>query len=64
MTNDIMTELDARAAILDPQYQQTLGFIEEAKRLATTPESAPVHMDESAFDDQLRDLIDSVPIEQ
>lgn len=56
-------EIELRAKLLDPQYQQQLYMIEQAQREAQP--DADMSMDDfpSDFDKQLLDLIDSVPME-
>ena len=56
-------EIEQRAKILDPAYQQQLYMIEQAQRQAA-PSKAPVSdIYPSDFDDRLLALIDSVPME-
>lgn len=56
-------EIERRAKLLDPQYQSQLYMIEQAQREAK--HTANTHSDvfPSDFDEQLLDLIDSVPME-
>lgn len=56
-------ELEQRAKLLDPQYQQQLYMIEQATREAKQSSPSLPDMFPSDFDEQLMTLIDSVPME-
>jgi hypothetical protein len=55
LTNDIK--------MLDPVYRETTSFIDAAKTIAKGPGEMLSNMVGDTFDDQLRALIDSVPME-
>lgn len=48
--------------MLNPVYRETKGFIDQAKSLTTSGKPAIPELGETSFDNQLRSLIDSVPI--
>lgn len=56
-------EIELRAKLLDPQYQQQLYMIEQAQLEAKPDTDTYVDTFPSDFDKQLLDLIDSVPME-
>lgn len=56
-------EIERRAKLLDPQYQQQLYMIEQAQRHAIPSADTAQGVYPNDFDDQLMKLIDSVPME-
>lgn len=56
-------EIERRAKLLDPQYQSQLYMIEQAQREATSSAQPALGTFPNDFDDQLMQLIDSVPME-
>lgn len=55
-------ELTEAMNMLNPIYRETKGFIDQAKALTTSGKPAIPELGETSFDNQLRSLIDSVPI--
>ena len=56
------SELTESLNMLNPMYRATKDFINQAKSLTTSGEPAIPELGETSFDNQLRSLIDSVPI--
>ena len=48
--------------LLNPDYAEAKNFIDQAKSLTLSGKSAIPELGETSFDDQLRSLIDSVPV--
>lgn len=63
MTMTYADEIELRAKILDPQYQQQLYMIEQAQRQAQPDSDTQSDIFPTDFDSQLLELIDSVPME-
>lgn len=63
MTMTYADEIELRAKILDPQYQQQLYMIEQAQRQAHPDSDTQSDIFPTDFDSQLLELIDSVPME-
>lgn len=58
-----VNELTDSIKMLDPIYRETTSFIDAAKTIAKGPGELVSDMVGDTFDDQLRALIDSVPME-
>lgn len=56
-------EIERRAKLLDPQYQQQLYMIEQAQKHASSTMPTAPGMYPDDFDEQFMKLIDSVPLE-